>query len=208
MTEEDVDTREPVEAIVVETGNPNPLVTVAAWGAVVLVVFVMGWWVWTRWIEPPVGGTIAQYVDGGGYVYESPDDQFSVSMPTRPRRTTQPGPLGESVTVTSSPGDGYVFSVTKTPEPISALEDYEATLNQAAGALAALNGAEIVAQEKPFPFVDVAVKTIEFRKGDTHWWAALRLASDRMYTIVAKAPNDDREPYERLVGSFSILGPR
>lgn len=198
---------EPIEAIAVETRSDNPIVTALAWAGVVLVVLVLGWWVWTRWISPPVGGVIQQYVDGGGVVFESPPDQFRVTMPTRYSRRTAPNPWGTIVTVSDRPGGGYLFSVTKTPQPESSLDNYRITLNQVARGLARGKNAEVVSESKPLPFVDIGLKEIVYRRDGTYWRVRLYLLSDRLYTVIAQAPNDDDAPFKRLVGSFQILGP-
>lgn|GEM_PF-7134508 len=203
------DTAEPLEAIVVETRASNPITTVIAWIGVGLVVFVMVGWVWTRWIDPSTGGIIDRYAHHkGGVDFENPQDQFRVTMPTTWHRTTSTNALGQIVTVTSDPSPGYSFSVTKTPEPAAALESFTSSLNQVAGQLVSQAGAEIVSQSEPVPVVDVAVKDIVYRKGDTYWHASMQLVKDRLYTLIAKTPSLDIAPYRRLVTTFTILGPK
>jgi hypothetical protein len=200
---------EPLEAIVVESRAPNPLTTGLAWAGLAVVVLIMVWWVWTRWIDPSAGGTIARYVNGtSGVVFEDPRDEFRVTTPTQWKRTAETGPLGTTVTVADDVGPDYSFTVTKTPEPETALEDYESSLNQVAGQLATQSNASIVSQMKPTAILDVAVKEVVYQKGGTFWRARIELLKDRLYTIVAKAPNRDDAPFQRLVTSFQILGPR
>ena len=203
------DTAEPLEAIVVETRPSNPITTVIAWISVGLVVFVMVGWVWTRWIDPSTGGIIDRYANHkGGVEFENPHDQFRVTMPTTWHRTTSTNALGQIVTVTSDPSPEYSFSVTKTPEPTAALESFKSSLNQVAGQLVSQAGAEIVSQTDPVPLVDIGVKGIVYRKGNTYWRASLQLVKDRLYTLIAKTPNSDIAPFKRLATSFTILGPR
>lgn len=201
---------EPLEAVVVQADTSNPIVTVLAWVGVAVALFIIVGWVWTRWINPSAGGVIDRYAhNNSGVIFESPADQFSVTLPTAWHRTTTKNDLGTIVTVASEPGADYSFSATKTPEPVTALESYKSSLNQVAGQLVASNaGADIVSQTEPVPFVDVAVKTVVYRKGDTYWRASLQLLKDRLYTIVARTPNSDEAPFSRLVTSFKILGAR
>jgi hypothetical protein len=200
---------EPLEAIPVDTGTGSRFGSVFAWVAVAIVVVVVGGWVWTRWINPPVGGTIDRYAhDGGGVVFENPADEFRAMYPTKWRRTTEPNELGTVVTVSDDPGGGYAFSVTKTPEPETLLENYKSALNQLAGQLASAEGAELIDQAGPVPLHDVALTNVVYRKGGTYWRVRLILLQDRLYTIVVKAPNNDPAPYQRLTTTFQILGPR
>jgi hypothetical protein len=204
------DLADPIEAIPVETTTANPVLTAVAWIAVVAAVAFIGFWVWTRWIDPPVGGTIDRYVnDNAGEVFADPNvAQFRVTMPTKYQVSTLPNALGTIVTVSDDPGGGYQFSVTKTPEPITALDSYEEGLNRLTGQLASDAHAEIVFQSKPIPLVDVVFKRFVYRRGDTYWRGQLELLKDRLYTIIVKAPNDDDAPYLHLVKTFEILGPR
>ena len=78
--------------------------------------------------------------------------QFRVTMPTQyagelDTRTR----WGRSCAVSDNPGGGYEFSVTKTPQPVTALESYEQGLNRLAGQLASDAHAEIVHQVRPDP---------------------------------------------------------
>jgi hypothetical protein len=203
------DLAEPIEAIPVGTSAGSPLATAFAWVAVAAALLLIGSWVWTRWIDPPVGGTIEKYVDGtGGVAFEDPGAGFRVTMPTRFQRSIGTNPWGQVVTVSDDPGGGYGFSVTKTPQPSSALENYVPALNRLAGQLASDQDAEIVHQIQPLALGDVGYKDLVFRKGDTYWRVQLQLLRDRLYTLVAKAPNADEGPYKRLGTSFQILGAR
>ena len=200
---------EPLEAIVVTTRGNNPVVTIVAWIGVAIVLFLVAGWIWTRWINPSAGGTIDRYVNkNAGIVFESPADEFAITLPSAWTRTASADPLGTVVTVTSAPGPGYTFTVTKTPEPATALDSYASSLNQVAGQLASQAGAEIVSQSQPIPIQDVAVKEVVYRKGSSYWRARIELLKDRLYTVVAKTPSDDDAPFKRLVTSFNILGPR
>jgi hypothetical protein len=202
------DALEPIEAIPVETG-PNPLGQMLAWFAVVLVVCFAGWWVWTRWINPPVGSTITRYVNhDGGVVFEDPNTaEFGVTMPSKFQTATGTNQWGTIFTVNDTLGD-YEFSVTKTPQPPDTLANYENALNTLAGKVVSDQGAELVSQKKPLPLLDVAFKEVVYRKGDTWWRTQFRLLKDRLYTITAKLPNDDPKPCDTLAASFKILGPR
>lgn len=203
------DSAEPLEAIVVETTASSPVATIVAWICAALVLFLVVWWIWTRWIDPSAGGVIDRYVSSNvGVVFENPNDEFGVTMPTAWRRSTAADPLGTVVNVTSDPSPEYSFSVTKTPEPVTALDSFASSLNQVAGQLAAGSGAEIVSQTTPIPIQDVAVKEVVYRKGATYWRARIELLKDRLYTVIAKTPHDDDAPFKRLVTSFRILGPR
>lgn len=207
MTTDDL--AEPIEAIPVGSSAGSPVATALAWVAVAAALLLIGFWVWNRWIDPPVGGTIEKYVDGsGGVSFEDPGAGFRVTMPTQFRTSLGTNPWGQVVTVSDDPGGGYGFSVTKTPQPSSALENYGPALNRLAGQLASDQNAEIVQQTKPFALGDAAYKDVVFRKDDTYWRVHLQLLADRLYTIVAKAPNSDDGPSKRLTTSFQILGAR
>lgn len=200
---------EPLEAVLIETRTENPLTTVFAWIGLGLAVFFVVFWVWTRWIDPSAGGVISRYVnDGGGVLFESPRDQFSATLPTKPVRTTQQNEFGTVVTVTSNPGDGYQFTVTKSPESEATAADFKTVLNQIAGQMASREKAEIFYQSEVLPLPDVALKDFAYRKGNTYWRVRLQLLKDRLYTIAAKTPSDDEGPYKRITDSFQILGPR
>ena len=202
------DSAEPLEAIVVETGGPNPVATIVAWLAVGLVLFFVVGWVWTRWINPATGGTITRFVKGGGAVFEDPNDQFRITTPTKWQRSEQKNNLGSIVTVSDSVGPDYSFSVTKTPEPESALESYKSSLNQVAGQLAADAGATIVSQWDPIVLLDTAVKDVVYQKGGSVWHARIELLKDRLYTIISKSPGPDDDLFNHFVSTFQILGPR
>lgn len=203
------DPAEPLEAMVVETRSPNPITTVIAWICLGLAIFLVGGWVWTRWINPSAGGTISRYVNKkGGAVFESPPDGFRVTLPTKGRRSTSPTEFGTSVTVASSPGDGYEFSVTRTPQSEATIGSYESSLNQIAGQLAGQDRASIESQVAPFVLFDDAIKDVVYRRGDTYWRVRLVLLEDRLYTISARSPNSDDKAAGRLIGSFQILGER
>ena len=204
------DLADPIEAIPVETTPVSNLTTALAWAAVVLAVGLIGFWVWTRWIDPPVGGTIDRYVnDNAGPVFADPNvAQFRVTMPTRYQVSTLPNALGTIVTVSDNPGGGYQFSVTKTPEPSSALDSYEEGLNRLVGQLASDAHAELVEQTKPIPLNDVVFKRFVYRRGDTYWRGQVELLKDRLYTLIVKAPNSDDAPYLHMVKTFEVLGPR
>jgi hypothetical protein len=166
--------------------------------------------VWTRWIDPPVGGTIDRYVKGTqGVEFADPNiAQFRVTMPTKFQLSSGTNEWGTIVTVSDNPGGGYEFSATKTPQPSTAFDSYDEALNRLAGQLAAASDAEIVSQTKPVPLIDVGFKVVVYRHGDTYWHAQLQLLKDRVYTVITKAPNDDDAPFLRLTKSFQILGPR
>jgi hypothetical protein len=204
------DLADPLEAIPVETTSTNPLTTAVAWIAVVAAVAFIGFWVWTRWIDPPVGGTIDRYVNhNAGPVFADPNvAQFRATFPTRYQVSSLAGPIGTTVRVSDNPGGGYEFSVTKTPQPVTALDSYEQGLNRLTGQLATDAGAELIEQTKPIPLNDVVFKRFVYRKGDTYWRGQLELLKDRLYTIIVKAPNSDDAPYLHLVKTFEILGPR
>ena len=202
------DLAEPIEAIPVETTAVSPLMTLVAWVAVVVALAGITFWVWTRWIDPPVGGTIDRYVKGGGVVFENPAAEFRVTMPTHYETSTGTNPWGQIVTVSDNPGGGYGFAVTKTPQPASALESFDVALNRLAGQMAADRHAEIVHQIPPTPLGGIGYKDLVIKKGNTYWRVQLELVKDRLYTVVARTPNSDDAPYKRLTKSFQILGPQ
>jgi hypothetical protein len=202
------DLAEPIEAIPVETTAVSPLTTIIAWAAVVVALFGITFWVWTRWIDPPVGSTIDRYVNGGGVVFESPAAEFRVTMPTKYETSTGTNPWGQIVAVSDNPGGGYGFSVTKTPQPASALESYDVALNRLAGQMAADRNAAIVHQIPPTPLGGIGYKDLVIKKGNIYWRVQLELVTDRLYTVIARTPNSDPAPYQRLTKSFQILGPQ
>lgn len=202
------DLAEPIEAIPVETTPGNPVLTALAWVAVVVAVVVVGFWVWTRWIDPSVGGTIDQYVaKKTGVVFENPAAGFRVTTPTQWHATLGRNASGQIVTVTDRVGD-YDFAVTKTPQPTSALDNYTVALNTLAGQLATADHGEIVEQSKPIVLGDFVFKSVVYRRGDTYWRAWLELTKDRVYRILARLPNSDPAPFKRFAESFAILGAR
>jgi hypothetical protein len=203
------DLADPIEAIPIETSNANPIVTALAWLAVVVAVLVIGWWVWTRWIDPPVAGTIDRYVhkDAGSVFADPGVAQFRVTTPTKWTVSSLPNSLGTIVRVTDTPGD-YEFSVTKTPQPVTALDSYEEGLNRLTGQLASDAKAEIIYQSKPIPLGDIVFKRFVFRRGGTYWRGQFDLLKDRLYTLIVKAPNSDAAPYLHMVKTFEVLGPR
>ena len=186
------DLADPIEAIPVETTGAGPLMSGLAWVAVVVAVVLIGWWVWTRWVDPPVAGTIDRYVhQDAGSVFADPNvAQFRVTTPTKWKVDSLANSLGTIVRVTDTPGD-YEFSVTKTPQPLTALDSYVQGLNRLTGQLASDDGAEIIYQSTPFPLGDVVFKRFVFRKGDTYWRGQFDLLKDRLYTLIVQAPNSD-----------------
>ena len=127
--------------------------------------FVVGW-VWTRWIDPSNGGTITRYVNGGGARLRGsqrpvPGDD---SHPVAAQRADEQPRIDRDGVATGGPD--YSFSVTKTPEPETALESYKSSLNRVAGQLASDAGATIVSQTEPIAILDIAVKDVVYRKGD------------------------------------------
>ena len=202
------DSAEPLEAIVVDADGARPATTVIAWIGVGLVIFLLVWWVWTRWINPSAGGTITRYMNGAGVLFEDPNDQFRVTTPTQWKRSTDQNEFGTIVTVSDSVGSDYSFTVTKTPQPESALASYKSSLNQIAGQLASQSGATIISQTEPTPIQDVAVKDVVYRKGDAQWHARIELLKDRVYTVIAKSPGDDQKVFDHFVTTFQPLSPR
>lgn len=198
-----------LEAIPVGPGPARAIAIALAWIAVGLIAGFGIWLFWTQVVDPSGSSAVEAYASGGsGQLYTSLRDQFKVEMPTTPRRREQRGPDGTTVIVDSRPGPGYAFSVTREPQLDTALENYTATLDTAAGSLAAQAGGEIVSQSTPEPFVNVAVKDFVFRKRKEYYRNTLILASDRLYTIQAMVKGDDPAPFKRLSKSFAILGPR
>lgn len=199
---------EPLDAIPVGPDPRHTLGVVTAWVVLGLVLVVAGWFLWTRVIDPSGETLVDRYANGdAGQTYESVRDQFRATFPTTPRRHEQAGPNGPIVEVVSRPGPGYAFSVTREPEPVSAIENFTTTLDTAAGELARSVGGEIVSQMDPQPFIDVAVKDFTFRKGAAYYRARLILATDRLYTIEAMTPRSEAKPFEHLRKTFTILGP-
>ena len=161
---------EALDAIPVGPGPGRTLGIVAAWIVVGLIAGLALWLFWTHVIDPSGSSTVDSYAAGNSsQLYSSARDQFKVELPTTPVRREQNGPGGTIVVVESRPGPGYAFSVTREPQPETALENYTATLDTAAGSLATQVGGEIVSQTAPVPFVDVAVKNVVFRKGNEYY---------------------------------------
>jgi hypothetical protein len=197
-----------LDAIPVESGPGRTIGLVVAWIGVAIVVVCAVWFLWSQVFDSNGGSVVGSYAKGRtGQLYESLRDQFRVEMPTTPRRTETTGVDGPTVTVVSTPGAGYQFSVTREPQPSTALESYTAILNTAAGSLADQVGGEIVSQSDPQPFGNVAAKSVVFRKGKEYYRTTLLLATDRLYAIQAKTPSKDPAPFQRLAKSFSVVGP-
>ncbi len=197
-----------LDAIPVGPGPGRTIGLVLAWIGVTIVAVCAVWFLWSEVVDSSGGSVVESYAKGDpGQLYESLPDQFKVELPTTPRRTEHAGAGGPTVVVVSNPGAGYQFSVTREPQPSTALENYTAILNTAAGSLADQVGAEIVSQTDPQPYGKIAVKSVVFRKGKEYYRTELILATDRLYAIQAKTPSNDPAPFERLSKSFSILGP-
>jgi hypothetical protein len=194
---------EALDAIPVREGPGRAIGIAAAWIAVALVAGLALFFFWTTVVDPSESSEVESFAAGkGGQLYASARDGFKVEMPTTPIRRES----GGVVVVDSQPGPGYSFSVTREPQPETALENYVVTLNTAAGSLAAQTGGEIVKQGDPVPFNDVAVKSIVFRKGDEYYRNMLLLSTSSLYTIQAKIKGDDEAPFHQLWKSFSVLG--
>jgi hypothetical protein len=200
---------ETLDAIPVGPGPGRTAAIALAWIAVGLIAGFGLWLFWTQVIDPSGSSAVDSYAAGdGGELYTSLADQFKVEMPTTPTRRILRAADGTTVIVESKPGPGYAFSVTREPQGSSALENYTATLDTAAGSLTQHVGGELLSQTNPQPFVDVAVKDFVFRKGQEYYRTSLVLASDRLYTIQAIVKGKDAAPFNRLTKSFEILGPR
>jgi hypothetical protein len=200
---------EPLDAIPVDSGPGRTVVVIATWVGVGLVAVFVLWFFWTNVISSDGGSLVDRYASGDtGVLYESLRDQMKMELPTQPTRHEVPDPNGSTVSVVSTPGSDYQFSVTRQPQSGDALETYTPILDAAAGSLAQQAGGEIVSQTKAVPLVDVAVKDVTFKKGDEYYRNRLVLANDRLYTVQAKVKGDDAAPFNRLWKTFEILGPR
>ncbi len=192
--------------------GPNPgrtLGIAAAWIAVGLVIGLALWLFWTNVIDQSGTSTVESYTAGtSGELYSSVRDGFKVELPTTPRRRELDRADGTTIVVDSRPGAGYSFSVTRSPQPETGLENYVTTLNTAAGAVAASVGGEIVSQTDPIPYIDVAVKDVVFRKGNQYYRNRLVLARDRLYIVQAMVKGKDAAPFNRLWKTFARIGPR
>lgn len=198
---------EALDAIPVGPSPGRTLGLIAAWIAVGLVVVLGLWLFWSNVVDPSGSSEVESFAAGkSGHLYESVRDGFKVKLPTAPRRREQTDASGTTVVVDSHPGSGYAFSVTREPQPETALENYTTTLNTAAGSLADQVGGEIVTQGDPTPYGSVALKSIVFRKHGEYYRAMLLLTQDRLYTVQAVVPSKDAEPFQRLWKSFSVLG--
>ena len=200
---------EPPEAIPVGSSRKNLLTIIAAWATLVLVIVAAGWFVWDQLIRPDGGDLVSRYADGDeGVTYESIEDQFGVIFPSRWRRHVTPSALGDVTRVESTPGPDYLFSVTRAPIPETALENFKQSLRESAADFAKAHNAKIVVETPSMPFIDMGVKDVVMEKGGSTWRVRFVLATDRIYTLEARTPNDDDGPFKRLVESFVPLGPR
>jgi hypothetical protein len=192
--------------------GPNPgrtLGIAAAWIAVGLVIGFSLWLFWTNVIDQNGTSTVESYTAGkSGELYSSVRDGFKVELPTTPRRRELNQADGTTIVVDSRPGSGYSFSVTRSPQPETGLENYVSTLNTAAGSIADSVGGEIVSQTDPIPYIDVAVKDVVFRKGNEYYRNRLVLAADRLYIVQAMVKGKDPAPFDRLWKTFARIGPR
>jgi hypothetical protein len=191
--------------------GPSPGRTVgiaAAWIAVGLVIGLSLWLFWTNVVDQSGSSTVESYTAGEqGQRYSSVRDGFRVELPTTPRRRELDEPGGRTVIVDSRPGDGYSFSVTRSPQAETGLENYVTTLNTAAGQIAQSAGGEIVSQTDPIPYIDVAVKDVVFRKGNAYYRNRLVLTTDRLFIVQAMVEGKDQAPFDRLWASFARIGP-
>jgi hypothetical protein len=200
---------EPLDAIPVDERDNRAAVALVSWILLLVVLVTAGWWVGTKVLFPDGGSVVARYANSdAGKWYESAGDQFRAVFPTEPTREARQDPDGRTVTVVSRPGSGYRFSVTRQPEPSSAIESYETTLNQLAGTLASDAGAEIVSQGKAqrVPGMDAVQKEIVFRNGDERHHVWLILGSDRVYVLDATTPGTDEKAALRFRLGFTKLG--
>jgi hypothetical protein len=191
--------------------GPNPgrtLGIAAAWVAVGLVIGLALWLFWTNVIDQSGTSTVESYTAGdSGQRYASVRDGFRVELPTTPRRRAINGAEGRTIIVDSRPGDGYSFSVTRTAQPETGLENYVSTLNTAAGQIAASAEGESVSQTDPIPYIGVAVKDVVFRKGNQYYRNRLVLTTDSLFIVQAMVEGKDQEPFDRLWESFARIGP-
>jgi hypothetical protein len=191
--------------------GPNPGRTfgvAAAWVAVGLVIGLSLWLFWTNVIDQSGSSTVESYTAGdSGELYSSVRDGFKVELPTTPRRREFNEAGGQTVVVDSRPGNGYTFSVTRSSQPETGLENYVTTLNTAAGRVADSVGGEIVSQTDPIPYIDVALKDVVFRKGNQYYRNRLLLTTDRLFIVQAMVEGKDQAPFDRMWKSFSQIGP-
>lgn len=199
-----------LDAIPVGPSRGRTAGIVIAWIAVALVIGLALWFFLANVLESSNGTSAVESYTAGdsGELYSSVRDGFKVTLPTTPRRRELNRADGTTIVVDSRPGNGYSFSVTRSPQPESGLENYVSTLNTAAGSIAAGAGGEIVSQTDPIPYVDVAVKDVVFRKGNEYYRNRLVLAADRLFTVQAMVKGKDPAPFDRLWKSFSQIGPR
>jgi hypothetical protein len=190
--------------------GPNPARTLGiavAWIAVAAVIGLSLWLFWTNVIDQSGTSAVESYTAGdSGELYSSVRDGFKVELPTTPRRRERVDADGPTIVVDSRPGAGYSFSVTRSPQPETGLENYVTTLNTAAGTIADDAGGEIVSQTDPIPYIDVAVKDVVFRKGNEYYRNRLVLAQDRLFVVQAMVKGKDPAPFNRLWKSFKRLG--
>ena len=197
---------EPLEAIPVEEQPPRPWLVITSWLLFAVVILGAGVYVYTL-VDPSGDSLVARYVNGDtGQSFQSIHDQIGVELPTSARRRVESGPLGDTVTVESSPGSGYLFSVTKTPEPEAALENFKPLLDRSARAVAKNFHGQIVGQTKAVALGDLATKDVYFRRGNTYTRVRFILAIDRLYTLVAQTTSADDKAFNRFVLSFVPLG--
>lgn len=195
-----------LDAIPVDQGPGRTIGIAVAWIAVGLVAGLALWLFWTNVIDSSGSSAVESYTSGKtGQLYSSVRDGFKVELPTPPRRREIDGPAGPTVVVDSQPGSGYSFSVTRVPESDTALENYTAVLNTAAGSIAEGVGGEIVSQTDPTPFGEVALKDVVFRKGSEYYRNRLVLGADGLYTVQAKVKGRDPAPFNHLWSTFTVL---
>ena len=197
---------EPLEAIPVETQPPKPWFAVVSWLMFAVVLVAAGLYVFTL-VDPSGDSLVTSYVKGdSGKSYQSIRDQISIELPTTAHRRVESGPLGDTVTVESSPGSGYLFSVTKTPEPEAALESFKPLLDRTARAVAKDFKGKIVSETKAVAYGDLATKDVYFRRGDTYTRVRFVLSIDRLYTLIAQTKSPDDKAFNRFVLTFVPLG--
>lgn len=198
---------EALDAIPVGPNRGRALSIAVAWVAVGLLIGLSLWLFWTNVIDQNGSSTVESYAAGdSGQLYSSVRDGFKVELPTTPRRRELDRADGTTIVVDSRPGSGYSFSVTRSPQPETGLENYVSTLNTAAGQIAESAGGEIVSQTDPIPYIDVAVKEVVFRKGNAYYRNRLVLATNHLFTIQAMVKGNDPAPFDRLRESFERLG--
>jgi hypothetical protein len=197
-----------LEAIPVGTGLGEGAGLLIGWIIAIVAVIALGWFAWTRVINPDNGTAVERFVGGGGETYTSNDGGFTAAFPSKPTVKSERDSDGTAHVVTSQPSPDWRFTITWRKTDTDALADPTTSLNTAAGQLVSGAGGTIEEQEQVVAFQGLAVKDLAYKRGSTWYRTRIVFSLDRSYVVQAVSRKTDRKPFERLANGFRLLAAR